>query len=73
MINIVYVIFISIFMSYDSDSPLGDSDLNLPVGDSDLDVRVGDSDLPVGDSTTTLYIYICKVSQASKQASKRTP
>ena len=38
-------------VSYDSDSPLGDSDLDsdLPIGDSDLD-----SDLPVGESTTTL-------------------
>ena len=34
-------------MSSDSDSPLGDSDL-----DSDLTVR--DSNLPVGDLTTTL-------------------
>ena len=40
--------FISI-ESYDSDSPLGDSDL-----DADLTVGDSDSDLPVGDSTTTL-------------------
>ena len=42
-------------MSYESDTPIGDSDLDsdLTVGDSDLD-----SDLPAGDSTTTLYANV---------------
>ena len=48
IIKIVYVI-LSRSVWYDSDSPLGNSDL-----DSDLTVGYSDLDLPVGDSSTTL-------------------